>query len=413
MPPMSRHPSTTLIHPDARERLQFLDEIEGGGFDAYLDAISHPGTRYHVRANTIKDEPARILAKLRENHPDWSFKLDSRVSEAISINISGPRPIDEIAKKVLVDKYSAESIAMSAPLFAPGLKQPLARFHAGENVGLVTRFKTSWDGREYEVHCGNGVAAFPSNVMHEQSRGVIVATTESWYSSPPIQSWIEYQDGMIVDQNLPSMVAARALAPAPGDAVLDVCCGAGGKTTHLAQLMNNLGTIIAVDRASEKISRLRERAIRMGITCITPVLARSERMKDKIAPFHAARVLVDPPCSALGLRLKLCVDESRKDLDNFRANQARILGNVLESGFVFQGTRIVYCTCTVTREENEQLVADLIEKHGLKVVDPCIDAGHPGVQIDRLSKLELSRLRRFYPHIDDTIGFFIATLEKS
>jgi len=402
-----------LIHPDARERLRFLDEIEGGGFDAYLDAISRPGTRYHVRANTIKGEPAGILAKLRESHLDWSFAPDPCVPEAISVAVSGPRPIDAVEKKVLVDTFSAESVAMSAPLFAPGLKQPLARFRAGETVGMVTRFTTSWDGREHEVHCGNGIAAFPSNVMHEQSRGVVVATTQSWYLSPPIQSWAEYQDGWIVDQNLPSMIAARALAPSPGDAVLDVCCGAGGKTTHLAQLMKNIGTIVSVDRAPVKIARLCERATRMGITCITPVVARSERVKGSIAPFHAARVLVDPPCSALGLRLKLSIDESRKDLDNFRVNQARILDNVMESGFIFQGTRIVYCTCTVTREENELFVIDLIEKHGLKIVDPGIDAGHPGVQTDRLSKLESSRLRRFYPHVDDTIGFFIATLEKA
>jgi 16S rRNA (cytosine967-C5)-methyltransferase len=248
--------------------------------------------------------------------------------------------------------------------------------------------------------------------MHEQLSGVVVATAESWYRSPPVQSWPEYQSGCIVDQNLPSMIAARALAPVEGDSVLDVCCGAGAKTTHLAQLVNGKGNIVAVDRASVKIARLRERAARMGIDCITPVVARSERMKDSISNFKAARILVDPPCSALGLRLKFCIDESRKDLGNFSANQARILDNVMDSGFVSPGTRIVYCTCTIAREENELLVADAIEKHGLKIVDPGIGAGHPGVPVDRLSKQELSRLRRFYPHIDDTIGFFIATLEK-
>jgi 16S rRNA C967 or C1407 C5-methylase (RsmB/RsmF family) len=409
------HPSpfTTLIHPDARERLRFLDEIDGGGLDAYLAAVSLPGTRYHLRVNTIKADPARIVVDLREHHPDWSFTRDTIIPEAISIGIPGSRQIDDVAKKVLVDKFSAEAIAMSAPLFAPGLKQPLARFRAGEPVGIVTRFTTSWDKQAHEVHCGNGVAMFPSNAMHEQTHGVVVATSQSWYASPPIQSWGEYQDGMIIDQNLPSMIAVRVLAPLPGEAILDMCCGAGGKTTHLAQLVNGKATIVAVDRASVKIARLRDRAARMGIECITAVVARSERMKDSIAPFRANKILVDPPCSALGLRLRLCIDASRKDLDNFAANQARILDNVMSSGFVSQGTRIVYCTCTVTREENELLVADLVERHGLKIVDPGVDAGHPGAPIDRLSKQELSRLRRFYPHVDDTIGFFIATMEKT
>ncbi len=412
MSPPSPPPFTTLVHPDARERIRFLDEIDGGGFDAYLGAVSRPGTRYHLRVNTIKSEPAGLLARLREHHPDWAFTQEALVPEALSVDISGPRQVGDVPKSVLVDRFAAESIAMSAPLFAPGFKQPLTRFYAGETVGIVTRFATSWDKQPHEVHCGNGIAKFPSNTMHEQASGVVVDTTESWYHSPPVQSWPEYQAGCIVDQNLPSMIAARALAPVPGDTVLDVCCGAGAKTTHLAQLMNGKGNIVAVDRASVKIVRLRERAACMGIDCITPVVSRSERIKDNIAPFRAARVLVDPPCSALGLRLKFCIDESRKDLDNFSANQARILDNVMDSGFVSSGTRIVYCTCTITREENELLVADVVEKHGLKIVDPGIDAGHPGVQTDRLSKHEQSRLRRFFPHIDNTIGFFIATLEK-
>ncbi|MBN2151218.1 MAG: RsmB/NOP family class I SAM-dependent RNA methyltransferase [Candidatus Lokiarchaeota archaeon] len=403
---------TTLIHPDARERLRFLDEIDGGGFEAYHEAISHPGSRYHVRANTMRARPAELAARLQRSHPDWTVALGGGIPEAIAIGITGPHRIDGVAKKVLADRFAAESTAMSAPLFAPGFKQPLARFRAGDAVGVVTRFTTSWDKQAHEVHCANGIAAYHSNVMHEPSSGVVVRTAESWYRSPPVQSWPEYVGGLIVDQNLPSMVAARALAPVEGDAVLDVCCGAGGKTTHVAQLMNGKGRIVAVDRSSGKVARLRERAARMGIDCITPVVARSERMGSAITPFRADRVLVDPPCSALGLRLKLSIDESRKDLDNYRANQARIIDNVMESGFVSEHTRIVYCTCTVAREENELLVADVVDKHGLEIADPGLDIGHPGVQVDRLSKDELSRLRRFYPHVDDTIGFFIATLVK-
>jgi 16S rRNA (cytosine967-C5)-methyltransferase len=116
------------------------------------------------------------------------------------------------------------------------------------------------------------------------------STTESWYSSPPVQSWLEYQDGSILDQNFPSMVASRALGPVKGDVVLEMCCGAGGKTTHVAQLMQDEGTIYAVDRAAIKIGRLRERASRMGISIIKPVVSRSERLKDALDPVRRARL---------------------------------------------------------------------------------------------------------------------------
>ncbi|NMC05167.1 MAG: RsmB/NOP family class I SAM-dependent RNA methyltransferase [Candidatus Lokiarchaeota archaeon] len=407
-------PTRTLIHPEVRERLAFLDGIEGSTFEAYQDAISRPGTWYHIRANVIKNAPDRILVELVEHHGEnWIIQRDARLQEAIQVKLRGPRGIEPVDKTVLIDAFSAESVGMGAPLFAPGFKQALRRFPKGDLVGMVTRFTSSWDGTAHEVHCGNGIAEFPSNTIHEPERGVVVTTTESWYASPPIQSWAEYAAGKIIDQNFPSMLAARALAPVPGNAVLDMCCGAGGKTTHVAQLMENKGNIVAVDRASVKINRLRERAARMGITCITPVVSRSERMKDAVAAFQADRVLVDPPCSALGLRLRLCIDETRKDLDNYRANQSRILEDVMRAGVVRQGTRLVYCTCTVTREENELMVVELIDKHGFKIVDPGFDAGHPGVPVDRLSKSEVARLRRFYPHVDDTIGFFIATMEKA
>src|SRR5271157_116661 len=407
-----QNPISCLIHPDVQDRLRFLDDLDGSSLAAYVASVSTPGPFYTVRANTLKTTPGDLLEKLRQNHEDWTFHGDVVVPEAIMADVVGPRDIEDIEKKVEVDKFSAESISMGAPLFAPGFKQPLSRFAPGETVGMVARFTTSWDGQQHEVHCGNGIAMHPSNVMHTFGNGVVIATDQSPFGSPPVQEWDEYRDGMFLDQNLPSMVAARVLDPKEGDSIVDICCGAGGKTTHLAQLVKNEGTIVAIDRASKKIDRLQQRAGRMGITCIKPVITRTERLKHVLDRFDADDVIIDPPCSALGLRMRFCIDESAADLDNYRVNQERIWDNVMAAGFVVPGTRVVYCTCTIMLEENEKLIARVIDKYGFKIVDPPFKIGHPGMQVDGISGDEAARLVRFYPHLDDVIGFFIAKLEK-
>ena len=401
-----------MIHPDVLDRLRFLDELEGSSLAAYTGTISTPGPFYTVRANTLKATPGNVLEQLQQNHADWSFHGDGILPETIKADVVGPRDIDDVQKKVEVDKFSAESISMGAPLFAPGFKQPLSRFSSGETVGMIARFSTSWDGRDHEIHCGNGIAMHPSNIMHTFGTGVVITTNQSSFCSPPVQEWDEYQNGLILDQNLPSMVAARILNPEEGDTIADICCGAGGKTTHLAQIVNDSGKIMAIDRSAKKIERLQQRAARMGITCITPVVSRTERMKRVIERFEADAVLIDPPCSALGLRMRFCIDESAADLDNYRVNQERIWDNVMAAGFIVPGTRVVYCTCTITIEENEKLIARIIDKHGFKLVDPPFAIGHPGMQVDGLSKDDASKLVRFFPHLDDVIGFFIAKLEK-
>lgn len=405
-------PVTSAVHPDVLERLRFLEDLDGSNLAAYLAAISTPGSWYTVRANTLKATPAKILKQLRQNHEDWHFQGDNIVSEAIKVDVTGPHDIMIVEKAVEVDRFSAESISMGAPLFAPGFKQPLSRFNSGEPLGMVARFSTSWDKQNYEVHCGNGIAMYPSNIMHTFGKGIVIATTQSSFTSPPVQEWEEYREGMILDQNLPSMIAAKLLNPKEGDSIADVCCGAGGKTTHLAQLVKNDGNIVAIDRSSKKINRLMQRAKRMGITCIKPVVARTERLKHVLDRFDADDVLIDPPCSALGLRMRFCIDESATDLDNYRINQERIWDNVMAAGFVVPGTRVVYCTCTITLEENEKLIATIINKFGFKLVDPHIKAGHPGLPVDGLSREDASKLVRFFPHLDDVIGFFIAELEK-
>ncbi|MFX0102911.1 MAG: PUA domain-containing protein [Candidatus Hodarchaeota archaeon] len=393
------------------KRLRFLNDVSENGLNAFLNAISRPSSCFYLRINTIKQEPRAFLEIMRNNHPDLNLDLDPRVPEALKLDVSGPIDIEESPKKLEVDKFAAESIMMSAPLYAPGFKTVMKRFKKGDLVSMYHHYRKPGTREDASFLCGNGVALFDSNQMHELDKGEIVRTTDSWFFTPRIQDWNEFKQGILLDQNLPSMVASIVLNPRAGEHVLDVCAGSGGKTTHLAQLMENKGIVKAVDRNARKIALMGERVEKMSISCVNPIQSKIKHMEKCLEDFHPKKVMIDPPCSALGLRPKLYIDHDEKILDNFRANQERIWRHV--APFLEPGTQCLYCTCTILPEENEGVVATAMDEHDLKLVEPSLKLGHPGLDWDTLSRNELKKLIRFYPQLDDQVGFFIAMLEKN
>nr|MDO8118422.1 hypothetical protein [Candidatus Sigynarchaeota archaeon] len=176
--------------------------------------------------------------------------------------------------------------------------------------------------------------------------------------------------------------------------------------------------IIAIDRSYVKIARLAERASMMGMSCIKAIATKTDFLMKHLPAFEPGAILIDPPCSALGLRMKFYTSITRKDILDFQANQLRIWKHVEPN--IASGTRIVYCTCTITREENEDVIASVSDKYGLDILDaragvPSLDgqpAIAPGLQTDTLAPAESKKVLRFYPHVSGTIGFFIALLRK-
>lgn len=405
-------PVACELSPDVRERLGFLEVHGLGTVDEYARAVATPGDWYHLRVNTLKIATLALLDRVKADHPGETIEPSRDVPEAIKIAVRPGVEPPRLRKHVEVDKFAGESILMSAPLFAPGFKSAPARFAADDEVSMVTRFVPSWDkaAGPRMITCGNGIATRSSADMHQQGSGVVVRTTVAPFRVPSIQDWPAFGAGLVLDQNLPSMAASRALDPRPGETILDACCGAGGKTTHLAQLVGNDARIVAVDRSVKKLARLRDRAARMGITCIEPVRATMDKLHGATGEATFDKILVDPPCSALGLRPKLYVDLPARELDNFVENQLRIWDHVMD--VVAPGTRCVHCTCTVAVEENEQLVARLCDKHDLRIVDAGIPFAGTGIEVDTLSRDETRKLARFHPHRDGTIGFFIAAMVK-
>jgi 16S rRNA (cytosine967-C5)-methyltransferase len=172
-------------------------------------------------------------------------------------------------------------------------------------------------------------------------------------------AWRAFGDGAFALQDEASMLVARLLDPQPGDVVADACAAPGTKTTHLAQLMDNRGRILAFDPQPARLARVPEAAARLGVTIVETRGGTVEEHAVRVGPTCDA-VLVDAPCSNLGvLRRNPEVKWRRKagDIAASAARQREIL--VAAAKMVKPGGRLVYATCSLEPEENEGVTAAL------------------------------------------------------
>ena len=211
----------------------------------------------------------------------------------------------------------------------------------------------------------------------------------------------KYND-MFYVQDESSMLVAPVLAPQPGQTVIDVCSAPGGKTTHLAQLMQNKGVIYATDIHEHKIKLIEENSRRLGITIIEPSLQDAAEFKPEWESM-ADCVLVDAPCSGLGVlrrRAEARWKKNKIDLKTFPPLQRDILRNAAR--YVKPGGRLVYSTCTLEQAENHYIPAEFLENN-----PNWQYAGfqHPltGETVDELQLL---------PQRDGTDGFYICALVR-
>lgn len=172
-----------------------------------------------------------------------------------------------------------------------------------------------------------------------------------------------FKSGLFEVQDASSQLVAEFLDVKPGMRVIDTCAGAGGKTLHLAALMENKGSIIAMDIYAGKLKELSRRAKRAGAHNITPRPIESSKTIKK--QYNSAdRVLIDAPCSGLGV-LKRNPDAKWKlqpeFIDNIRKTQQEILQSY--SKLVKKGGKLVYATCSIFPSENENQVATFLESN--------------------------------------------------
>lgn len=214
-----------------------------------------------------------------------------------------------------------------------------------------------------------------------------------------------WQRGAVMGQSRASMLVSRVLAPRPGERVLDLCAAPGAKSTHLAALMENRGSVVAVERHPGRARALERTCERMGATCVRVEIGDAAA----VAPDMAAdRVLVDPPCSGLGTlqsRPDVRWRASPEKISELAELQARILAAAAAA--TAPGGVLVYSVCTISRVESEELVeAFLLENRSFSADD--LGAEYPSWRHG-----DNGRYLQLLPHRDGTDGFFVARLRRA
>ena len=159
---------------------------------------------------------------------------------------------------------------------------------------------------------------------------------------------------------------ALLLEPQPGHQVLDACAAPGGKSTHLAELMGDRGTIWAVDRSEARLERVRRNADRLGLSCIRTMAAEAQRLTEQKPQWlgHFDRILLDAPCSGLGTLARHADARWRitpEAIEELTALQRQLLEGMLP--LLASKGRLVYATCTVHPAENSELLAAFLADH--------------------------------------------------
>ncbi len=208
-----------------------------------------------------------------------------------------------------------------------------------------------------------------------------------------------YKDGMFTVQDVASMLPPAALAPQPGDEVMDLCAAPGGKTTYLAQLMGNKGHITAFDIHEHKVRLIKENADRMGFSIIDAKMGDAAEFRPEYESC-ADKVLVDAPCSGWGIiRRKPDIKHNAAE----HTDLPRIQLSILETSarYVKKGGELVYSTCTLNPEENEDVMERFLNRHPDFSPMP-FRAGSIFAESGRIT---------LYPDVHGTDGFFIGKLK--
>lgn len=215
-----------------------------------------------------------------------------------------------------------------------------------------------------------------------------------------------YKKGFFQVQDESSMLVAKVLDPKPGELVIDVCSAPGGKATHIAELMKNKGMVIARDIHEHKIKLIESASKRLGLENIRTELFDATTV-DKSYIHKADRVLVDAPCTGLGIiRRKPDIkwERSTYDAENIIELQKKILH--ASSTYVKTGGTLVYSTCTINHDENEKVVMSFINENKFFKLEDISEYLPENLHKDEAKKGYM----QLFPNVDRIDGFFIARL---
>ncbi len=244
-----------------------------------------------------------------------------------------------------------------------------------------------------------GISAEPGRYLEE---AVILKNPSS------ISNLETFKKGYFQVQDESSMLAAKILDPREGETVIDVCSAPGGKATHMAQLMNNKGTVIARDIYQHKLNLIEQSCSRLGIDIIKTEIHDALSLDENLIG-KADRVLIDAPCSGLGIIRKkpdIKYSKTQNELKAITGLQREILRNA--SKYLKVGGYMIYSTCTIQPQENLEIVQDFLAENtnftlrGFKEIMP------PNLDIASSEDGYI----QLYPNKNQTDGFFISKIKR-
>ncbi|XP_073715697.1 tRNA (cytosine(72)-C(5))-methyltransferase NSUN6 isoform X1 [Misgurnus anguillicaudatus] len=433
------------------------DEAERA-FEALLSCLSHPPMFTCVRASTHLHPLRDIQHKLQQHITQQISSHEGRGSPAVIhthshlpdvllVPVHGPRCVDSLDSEVIVGAQCGNAVLRGAHVFTPGVLSAPKFMKAGDVVsvfsdidGKCTRGAKEFQGKK--VFLGNGVSQVERSEIFcsdGPNKGLAIRMTEPLYQSPSF-------DGVLTEdvflQNLPSVVVGHVLGPRPGERILDMCAAPGGKTTHIASLMRNQGTVVALEKIKSKMEKIIQNAKSLKLDCIkaycyNSIQAVSSNITHECSadgpPFPEEsfdRILLDAPCSGLGQRPNMSCGWSLKEVCSYQPLQRKLFTTAVR--LLKKGGVLVYSTCTVTLAENEEQVAWALKTFPCLTLEPQVPhLGSGGMRGAGLSHDHRKLLQRFRPELfwaekshtlsseslqhhasSDTIGFFIAKFMK-
>lgn len=264
----------------------------------------------------------------------------------------------------------------------------------------------------------NTLSTKRSLIMDELAANSIKAT-KSQYSPdgiilnqrPQLNNFEFYRNGSVEVQDIGSQLISYSLAPESNSDILDACAGAGGKTLHIAALSNDEATIIATDLEFNRLKEIKIRANKSGIASIKVIPQKKMDLKDKVK-HKFDYILIDAPCSGTGTIRRMPMPKWRlapKQLAKLNKAQSEILEYYAD--LLKVGGTLVYATCSLLSEENENIVQQFLAKHSDFAPLPIRNSSeqpelvYPGLQ-DEDFMLSLNPLN------GETDGFFMAKITR-